>query len=313
MQLYMSKSLESHPKAVLSFFKRDWTRKRSYQNHQKCKQRCFSTLSTSFIHQRETQKQSLIPSLNTKWQSGYPQSLNGSYLLTKVPEQWIINSAQGSASIVCRKLITPTTNPTIDPTKTPSKAPTRTPTIIPTEMPSESPTRTPTVIPTEMPTKTPTDEPTFDDALSLILRQGICPSGFKMFPLNDNFCIKCNENESGNDGTCDTCPDGSHSNENRTECVLCSDRRVGSNGFCNVECEYQTNELHTECVEDEPFYGSDEFNAIMTVIGVLSGCTCVCGGIWAYFKKYKRKSNASNSIIDTTDQTNVNEMQNLSS
>ncbi len=38
------------------------------------------------------------------------------------------------------------------------------------------------------------------------------------------------------------------------------------------------NHSRTECVtkaEDVPFYGTNEFEAIISVIGVLSGCGCV--------------------------------------
>eukprot|EP01083_Nonionella_stella_P037770 102946_1 len=167
------------------------------------------------------------------------------------------------------------------------------------------------LMPTMNPTTNPSDYPTaIPTTVDLIPRTGVCPPGYRVYHHDNDFCQKCNDNEYGTDGTCNVCTDGTHPNINATKCISCEHKRIGLNGFCNVACEFGTNELHTECTDaPQPFYGSDEFNAIMTVIGVLSGCGCIFGGVWTYYKKHKLKEDErSHSMITVQERETLTQM-----
>ena len=70
-------------------------------------------------------------------------------------------------------------------------------------------------------------------------------------------------------------------------CEPCPEGTAGNDGEC-FECKQGTEPDHNKvgCVEITSWYGSDEFHAIMAVLGVLTGCGCVCG--WIYAKVTKK-------------------------
>ena len=92
-------------------------------------------------------------------------------------------------------------------------------------------------------------------------------------------------------GNCDQCGDGKQPNDYNTECVLCSADYVGVNGYCDIDCTQSdkiSNEIHTECIEEEEFYESGEANAGATAAGIVIGLLSLfCGGgcVVSYKKK----------------------------
>eukprot|EP01084_Bolivina_argentea_P218064 370123_1 len=193
----------------------------------------------------------------------------------------------------------PTINPTTTPTIIPSNAPSLTPSIAPTNAPSLTPSITPSIS-SDSPSLPPSISPTYAPSLTPSITPSIptnVPTNIPSIvpsisptnaPLNQskilqNWIVKDGAN--CNDGYTDLNESNDHYG---IYCMICPSNTAGTSGNC-FECDTskEPNHPRTECVDkqkDVPFYGTVEFEAIISVIGLLMGCGCV-GGIYVYFKK----------------------------
>eukprot|EP01083_Nonionella_stella_P289399 984770_1 len=157
-----------------------------------------------------------------------------------------------------------TFNPTTDPTAIPTNNPTSNPTTLPTRYPTTNPT-TASDAPSGHPTTGPSSAPTTEILLVWIVKENAnCPDGYMDVDQSSDhyggYCQICPENTAGTFGTCLECDATKEPNGARTECVA----------------------IPTQ--EKEKFYATAEFEAIISVLSLLTGCGCI-GALACYFRK----------------------------
>eukprot|EP01084_Bolivina_argentea_P176496 305417_1 len=196
--------------------------------------------------------------------------------------------------------INPTTVPTFDPTSNPTISPTFDPTNNPT-----FPTISPTFMPTEF-TLNPSKSPILH---FLIIKNGPCSDGYKLYHDNSNFCEPCYENEAGLGGICAVCHSGTHPSHNHTQCILCKNEMIGSKGYCQVNClnnNKKSNELHTECIEksydvyeeEQEGYNFYEINIseLLTVFGSITVFIVIGCMLIIYYGIKRQRAISGNTI-----------------
>ena len=135
-------------------------------------------------------------------------------------------------------------------------------------------------ITTTTPSATPM-APTSMQTELIVKSEEICPDGYEELSGNANLCKPCGENEAGRFGICEQCGNGKEPNDDRTGCVSCQGQYAGQDGYCDVDCSLKgmiADHFHDHCMEkEEAWYATDEFHAVMAIVGVVTGC-CSCAG-----------------------------------
>ena len=160
--------------------------------------------------------------------------------------------------------------------------------------------------PTFSPTAAPTGSPT---EAGLIAKTGTCPDGYQVWNEDSSFCQPCPSRQAGTLGECNVCGDGKEPSNDKTQCILCDGEIIGAGGSCDVDCSDNgkiSNELHTECVisaEAAEWYETSEFDAIISILGTLTGFSCIGALCWAFCKKKLCFKEDGKEITNTNDKT----------